>query len=151
MGGTLLYCGCDYYPEHWPESRWMEDARLMHEAGFNIVRIGEFAWAKMEPAEGHYDWHWLDRAIGILADHGLKVVLGTPTATPPPWLTTAHSEVLPRDRHRRVRHAGSRRHYCPNSPTYRDYTRRIVTALAERYGHDERVIGWQPTSAAAGR
>ena len=138
-----MYYGCDYYPEHWPESQWAEDARLMGEAGFNVARIGEFAWAKMEPAEGEYDWAWLDQVIGILADQGIKTVLGTPTAAPPPWLTTAHPEVLPRDRHRRVRHAGSRRHYCPNSPVYRDYTRRIVTALAERYGRERRVIGWQ--------
>lgn len=139
----MLYYGCDYYPEHWPESRWEEDARLMERAGFNVVRIGEFAWAKMEPTEGHYDWARMDRAIAILAEHDLKVVLGTPTAAPPPWLTTAHPEVLPRDEHRRVRHPGSRRHYCPNSPVYRDYTRKIVTAMAERYGQDERVIGWQ--------
>jgi beta-galactosidase len=55
----------------------------------------------------------------------------------------AYPEILPRDRQRQVRHAGSRRHYCPNSPIYRDYTRRIVSALAQRYGHDERIIGWQ--------
>jgi beta-galactosidase len=66
----MLYYGCDYYPEQWPESRWPEDARLMGEAGFNVVRIGEFAWASMEPGEGRYDWAWLDRVIGILADHG---------------------------------------------------------------------------------
>jgi beta-galactosidase len=138
-----LYYGCDYYPEHWPESRWTEDARLMQEAGFNLVRIGEFAWAKMEPTEGHHDWDWLDRAIRILADQGIQVVLGTPTAAPPPWLTTARPEILPRDHHRRMRHAGSRRHYCPHSPVYREYTHRIVTALAERYGGDKRVIGWQ--------
>jgi beta-galactosidase len=139
----MIYYGSDYYPEHWPESRWSEDARLMGEAGFNVARIGEFAWAKMEPTEAEYDWAWLDQIIDTLADQGIKTVLGTPTAAPPPWLTTAHPEVLPHDRHRRVRHAGSRRHYCPNSPVYRDYTRRIVTYLAERYGHDDRVIGWQ--------
>ncbi len=139
----MLYYGCDYYPEHWPQSRWEEDARLMEQAGFNVARIGEFAWTKMEPTEGCYDWQWLDRAIGILADHHLQVVLGTPTAAPPPWLTTDHPEILPRDEVRRVRHAGSRRHYCPSSPVYRDYTRKIVTSLAERYGGDERVIGWQ--------
>ncbi|GAB4533877.1 MAG: beta-galactosidase [Anaerolineae bacterium] len=139
----MLYYGCDYYPEHWPESRWVTDAQLMREAGFNVARIGEFAWAKMEPSEGEYDWAWLDRIVGILADHGIQVVLSTPTATPPPWLVKAHPEILPRDQHRQVRHAGSRRHYCPNSPVYRDYSRGIVTALARRYGHDERVIGWQ--------
>ncbi len=139
----MFYYGCDYYPEHVPESWWEEDARRMQEAGFNVVRIGEFAWAKIEPAEGCYDWGWLDRAIDILASHGLRIVLGTPTAAPPPWLTTAHPEVLPRDMYRRVRHAGSRRHYCPNSPVYQEYTRRIVTAMAERYGTDPRVVGWQ--------
>jgi beta-galactosidase len=139
----MLHYGCDYYPEHWPETRWELDARLMQEAGLNVARIGEFAWARMEPREGQYDWDWLDRVIGVLADHGIQVVLGTPTAAPPPWLTTAHPEVRPLDQHRRVRHEGSRRHYCPNSPLYQDYTRRIVTALAERYGRDQRVIGWQ--------
>lgn len=139
----MIYYGCDYYPEHWPESRWEQDAHLMREAGFNVARIGEFAWAKMEPRQGHYEWGWLDRAIGLLADYGLQVVLGTPTTTPPPWLTTAHPEILPRDRQRRVRHAGSRRHYCPNSPVYQQHTRRIVLEMAVRYGHDERVIGWQ--------
>jgi beta-galactosidase len=115
----------------------------MRKAGLNVARIGEFAWARMEPSEGEYDWAWLDRVIGTLADHDIQVVLGTPTAAPPPWLTTAHPEILPRDQRRRARHAGSRHHYCPNSRVYRDYTQRIVTALAERYGHDRRVIGWQ--------
>ncbi len=139
----MLYYGCDYYPEHWPEARWAEDARLMQQAGFNVVRLAEFAWAQMEPAEGEYRWDWLDRAIAILAERGLQVVLGTPTAAPPPWLATAHPDVLPRDQDRLVRHAGSRRHYCHNSPVYQGYTRGIVTALARRYGQDNRVIGWQ--------
>ncbi len=139
----MFYYGCDYYPEHRPESFWEEDARRMQEAGFNVVRIGEFAWARIEPTEGRYDWGWLDRAIETLYRYGMRVVLGTPTAAPPPWLVAAHPEILPVDMYRRVRHAGSRRHYCPNSPTYQEYTRRIVTALAERYGADERVIGWQ--------
>ncbi len=135
--------GCDYYPEQWPESCWVEDARGMAAAGFNVVRIGEFAWARMEPHPGQYDWEWLDRAIAVLAENGLGIVLGTPTAAPPPWLTSTHPQVLPRDVNRRVRHAGSRRHYCPNNPVYHDYTWSIVTALAGRYGHDERIIGWQ--------
>ena len=139
----MIHYGCDYYPEQWPEPRWAEDARLMQEASFNVARIGEFAWARMEPREGRYDWGWLDRVLETLAGRGIEVVLGTPTAAPPPWLTAAHPEVLPRDRQRQVRHPGSRRHYCPNSPVYRDYSRRIVGALAGRYGGDGRVIGWQ--------
>jgi hypothetical protein len=79
--------GVCYYPEHWPRERWAVDARLMREAGLEMVRLAEFAWAKMEPQPGHYEWAWLDEAIEILAGAGLEIVLGTPTATPPVWLT----------------------------------------------------------------
>ncbi|MFM8322887.1 MAG: beta-galactosidase, partial [Chloroflexota bacterium] len=135
--------GVCYYPEHWPEERWPLDARLMRQAGLEIVRIGEFAWAKMEPAEGRYDWGWLDRAVQTLAAEGLQVVLGTPTPTPPAWLVRTHPEVLPVGRDGQVRQFGSRRHYCHNSPLYRRYTEQIVSALAERYGAHPAVIGWQ--------
>ena len=78
--------GCCYYPEHWPEAIWAEDAARMAAMGLELVRIGEFAWSRIEPEPGHYDWGWLDRAIDTLAAAGLKVILGTPTATPPKWL-----------------------------------------------------------------
>jgi beta-galactosidase len=135
--------GVDYYPEQWPEERWPEDARLMAEAGFNLVRLAEFAWSKIEPNEGHYDFDWLDRAIAILASHGMRVVLGTPTASPPPWLMTKYPEIF------RVREDGlpltfgNRREYCPNHPIYHDYTRRIVTRMAQHYVNNSHVIGWQ--------
>ncbi len=135
--------GVCYYPEHWPEARWAEDARLMREAGLDIVRIGEFAWAKMEPENGRYDWAWLDRAIDTLAGAGLQVVLGTPTATPPVWLSRAHPDILRLDSNGRRRNHGTRRHYCPNSPTYREYSRRIVAAMSDRYSADPRITGWQ--------
>lgn len=135
--------GVCYYPEQWPTERWAEDARLMHAAGLEIVRIGEFAWALMEPAQGRYAWQWLDRAIAILADAGLQVVLGTPTATPPAWLTQAHPDVLRVDANGLRRTHGSRRHYCPNQPTYRQFSRAIVEAMAGRYGPHPAVIGWQ--------
>ena len=80
----MFYFGVDYYPEHWPEERWSEDARLMAEAGFNVVRMAEFAWSKMEPEEGCYTFNWLDPAISLLASHDMQVILGTPTASPPP-------------------------------------------------------------------
>jgi beta-galactosidase len=89
----MIYFGADYYPEHWPEERWNEDARLMAKAGFNVVRMAEFAWSKMEMREGEYRFDWLDKAIAILSNHGIQVVLGTPTASPPPWLM-AKSEDL---------------------------------------------------------
>lgn len=135
--------GICYYPEHWPEARWAEDARLMREIGLEIVRIGEFAWAKMEPDNGRTHWQWLDRAIDTLAGAGLDVVLGTPTAAPPAWISRTYPEILRVDANGRRRNHGTRRQYCPNSPTYRDFSRRIVTAMAGRYGKDGRIIGWQ--------
>ena len=89
----MFYFGVDYYPEHWPEERWVEDTRLMAEAHFNVARLAEFAWSKMEPRDGHFDFAWLDRAISVLASRDIRVILGTPTASPPPWLMTRHSEL----------------------------------------------------------
>ena len=139
----MFYFGVDYYPEHWPEERWAEDARLMAEAGFNIVRLAEFAWSKIELKEGQYDFDWLDRAISILASHDIRVVLGTPSASPPPWLMTKHPDIFRvREDGRRVTF-GNRRGYCPNNPAYHEYSRRIVTAMAEHYADHPAVIGWQ--------
>ncbi|MBN1148060.1 MAG: beta-galactosidase [Anaerolineales bacterium] len=135
--------GVCYYPEHWPAGRWAEDARLMRQAGLDYVRIGEFAWAQMEPSEGRYDWGWLDHAIETLAGEGLQIVLGTPTAAPPVWLAHAYPEILPVDAQGRRRRAGSRRHYCHSSPAYRQHTRRIVGAMAARYGTHSALAGWQ--------
>ncbi|NUM43973.1 MAG: beta-galactosidase [Anaerolineales bacterium] len=135
--------GVCYYPEHWPESRWETDARMMREVGLSIVRIAEFAWSRIEPEERRFDWDWLDRAIETLADAGLQIVLGTPTAAPPAWLSLNYPDTLPVDEQGRRRNFGGRRHYCPNSLTFRTHTRRIVTAMAERYGQNPHVIGWQ--------
>ena len=82
--------GVCYYPEHWPEDFWAEDARRMRELGVAYVRIGEFAWSRYEPRRGEFHWGWLDQAIEALGDAGLKIVLGTPTATPPKWLMDEH-------------------------------------------------------------
>lgn len=135
--------GVCYYPEQWPESRWALDAQLMVDSGLSIVRIAEFAWTRMEPTPGQYDWDWLDRAIQVLSEAGLAIVLGTPTATPPAWLTQKHPEMLHVDANGRRRKHGSRRQACVNNPTYRMASTDIVRAMAERYGRDERVIGWQ--------
>ncbi len=135
--------GVCYYPEHWPQERWPKDARLMRHAGLSLVRIAEFAWALMEPMEGEFTWDWLDQAIEVLAAEGLQVILGTPTASPPPWLCRAYPDILPVDAQGRRRRLGSRRHYCPNSASYRQHTERIVSALATRYGSHPAVVGWQ--------
>ncbi|MFC5531191.1 beta-galactosidase [Cohnella yongneupensis] len=138
-----MYFGACYYPEHWPESRWATDARLMKEAGLNVVRIGEFAWSKFERYEGQYDFDWLDRSIAILAEAGICVVLGTPTATPPKWLMDKHPDIYMKDKQGHVRGYGNRRHYCYNNPNYPRYVRNIVTRMAERYGNNTNVIAWQ--------
>jgi beta-galactosidase len=135
--------GCCYYPEHWPEELWAEDARRMAAMGLNLVRIGEFAWSRLEPDPGHYDWGWLDRAIATLATAGLKVILGTPTATPPKWLVDRMPDMLAIDADGRPRGFGSRRHYCFSHQGYRAECRRIVTALAERYGQHPALHMWQ--------
>jgi beta-galactosidase len=139
----MFYFGVDYYPEQWPEERWPIDARLMTEANFNVVRLAEFAWSKMEPVEGQFDFDWLDRAIGILQSQGLRVVLGTPTASPPPWLMSKSPQLF-RVHQDGVRVTyGNRREYCPNNPLYHEHTQRIVTKMAEHYADHPAVIGWQ--------
>jgi beta-galactosidase len=139
----MIAFGVDYYPEHWPEQRWEIDARLMQEAGFNTVRLAEFAWTKLEPREGHFDFVWLDRAIEILYRHNISIVLGTPTASPPAWLVQQAPDILRvRDDGLRV-HFGSRRINCPCHPIYRRYSRNITTAMANHFAGHPAVIGWQ--------
>ncbi|HEX2914918.1 MAG TPA: beta-galactosidase [Chloroflexia bacterium] len=135
--------GVDYYPEHWPEERWAQDARLMREAGLKLVRIGEFAWSRLEPQAGYYDFEWLDRAIETLASENLKVIIGTPSATPPAWMVAAHPEMLPVDINGRTYGFGGRRHYCPSSPYYREQSVRMASLEAAHYARNPAVVGWQ--------
>lgn len=135
--------GVCYYPEHWPESMWKDDAARMKALGIDRVRIGEFAWSRIEPTPGEYDWDWLDRAIETLAGEGLKVVMCTPTATPPKWLIDLHPDILPVGADGRARNFGSRRHYDFSSPSYFEASAKICTAVAERYGRHPAVAYWQ--------
>lgn len=135
--------GTCYYPEHWPKDIWAEDAARMAELGLTWVRIGEFAWSRLEPKPGRYDWAWMDRAFEVLTDAGLKIVLGTPTATPPRWLLDRHPDMLAVEAAGRQRGFGSRRHYCFSHDGYREECVRITTALAERYGRHPGLGAWQ--------
>ena len=135
--------GVDYYPEQWPEARWPTDAQLMAEAGFNIVRLAEFAWSRLEPQPGVFDFGWLDRAIAVLAAQGLRVILGTPTASPPPWLMQPHPDLFRMNEQGHRLTFGNRREYCPSHPLYHDCTQAIVTAMAEHYARHPAVVGWQ--------
>jgi beta-galactosidase len=138
-----LWLGAAWYPEQWPESRWNEDLTLMQAAGINVVRVGEFAWSRLEPAEGQYHFGWLARAIHMARQHHIKVVIGTPTDAPPVWLTSRYPQVLRLERNGRRAQHGNRRQFSYSSPLYRTFCRRIVTRLAQRFGHDPDVIGWQ--------
>jgi beta-galactosidase len=135
--------GVCYYPEHWPEEWWAQDARRMRELGITFVRIGEFAWSRYEPQRGQFDWGWLDRAMDVLGDAGLKIVLGTPTATPPKWLMDEHPDIAPVDEQGRPRGFGSRRHYTFSSQDYQRESDRIVEIVTERYGNHPALVGWQ--------
>ncbi len=140
---TSRALGVCYYPEHWPEDIWAEDARRMADLGIVFVRIGEFAWSRLEPKRGDLRLDWLERAIDTLHARGLKVVLGTPTATPPKWLVDEMPDMLPVGADGRVRGFGSRRHYDFSHEGYREECVRIVTALAERFGQHPGVAAWQ--------
>lgn len=135
--------GVCYYPEHWPESWWTEDARQMVELGVRLVRIGEFCWSRVEPQPGIFEWGWLDRAVQVLADAGLQIVMCTPTATPPKWLVDLDPDMLAVGQDGRQRRFGSRRHYDFSSNRYLAQAGRITRAFAERYGQHPAVVAWQ--------
>ncbi len=139
----MMKLGCCYYPEHWPEEMWADDARRMAEMGLSLVRIGEFAWSRIEPERGRFEWDWLDRAIEVLANAGLQIVLGTPTATPPKWLVDEMPDMVAINEAGRPRSFGSRRHYCFSHEGYRAEAVRITTAMGKRYGEHPAITMWQ--------
>ena len=138
-----IYLGTAWYPEQWPESRWEADLTLMEQAGIRFVRITEFSWSSMEPTEGNYNFDWIDHAIASAAKHHIAVVLGTPGATPPAWLTQKYPEVLRIMQNGRQDQHGNREQFNWASPKYLELTRAIVERMAKRYGHNPNVIGWQ--------
>jgi beta-galactosidase len=139
---SFLY-GVVYYPEQWPEARWDSDLTRIAQTGMNAVRMGEGAWSIWEPEEGRYDFALFDRALELCQRHGLKAIMGTPTYTPPAWLTERYPEVSRVSFHgTRLTH-GSRRHYNYTSPIYREKSQAITEALAKHYRAHPVVIGWQ--------
>ena len=137
------YLGAAYYPEDWPIEQIDDDIALMKQAGMNVMRVGEFAWSRMEPDEGVFDFDWLHLAVDKLAAAGIATIMCTPTCTPPAWLTERYPEVLFVDPSGRRSTHGARRHACPISPVYRAHCERIVTRMAQEFGRDDRIIGWQ--------
>jgi len=142
-GHNALLMGADWYPEQWPEERWETDLAMMEAAHLNVSRVAEFAWSRMEPSEGQFDFAWLDSAIRLAERHHIAIVLGTPTAAPPAWLTQKYPETLRVEQDgQRVTH-GTRAHGSVTSVKYREFCRRIAEEMAKRYGHDANVVGWQ--------
>ena len=139
---TFLF-GVDYYPEQWPESDWETDAQRMQEAGVNVVRMSEFGWSEMEPSEGKYDFSLFDRAIAVLARHGIATILGTPTAAPPKWLTHEYPQVLLVFPDGQRSNDQTRGDFCYNSRICRKFSRDIVEAMASHYQNNPNIIGWQ--------
>jgi len=140
MSAELGVC---YYPEHWPEDRWEQDAADMRTLGLTWVRIGEFAWSRIEPTSENFHWDWLDKAINVLGRAGLQVVLGTPTATPPRWMLDKYPDMLAIDARGDIRKFGSRRHYCFSHIGYRQEAVRITGILKARYQSNPYIKAWQ--------
>lgn len=147
--GAMLI-GVDYYPEHWPRARWETDIKLMKAAGFNTVRLAEFAWIKMEPVEGRFEFDWLDDAVTLLARHDMNVILGTPTAVMPAWVARKYPETLRQNPDGTRIVWGGRKHNCFARGTYRLLSERITRAMAEHFAGAPNVIGWQTDNEFGG-
>ncbi|WP_037568874.1 beta-galactosidase [Phaeacidiphilus oryzae] len=137
-----FWYGGDYSPEQWPPAVWEEDDALMRQAGVNTATVGVFAWSTLEPAEGTYDFTWLDRTLDRLHANGVRVILATPTASPPPWFSLAHPDALPVTPEGTQRWHGSRDTYCAAAPAYREAAKRVTAALGERYAEHPAVAMW---------
>lgn len=138
-----LLLGVDYYPDQTPDSVWEEDARKMSDAGITNVRIAEFAWALMEPSEGKFDFGWLQRSVDILHRNKIAVILGTPSAAPPPWLTAKYADIVEVNEHGEKLRPGGRRFTCPTNATYRRLSLTIATEMAQKFAEHPAIIGWQ--------
>ncbi|GAB2625664.1 beta-galactosidase [Paractinoplanes abujensis] len=137
-----IFYGGDYNPEQWPSDVWADDVRLMREAGVNLATVGVFSWARIQPAEGVFDYAWLDQVIDLLHEAGIAVDLATGTASPPPWLTAKYPAVLTENADGVTRWPGSRQHYAPTSPDYRRLASELVRTTVERYKNHPAVVLW---------
>jgi len=139
----MIRIGIDYYPEHWDRSMWDEDAARMEALGVHVVRVGEFAWSRLEPRDGEFDFSWLDDAIEVLTRHHMKIILGTPTNCAPVWLYREHPDTVRWGPDEHPSEIGIRGHRCMVSPVFRQYAGRIVEELARRYAGAPYIFAWQ--------
>ncbi len=141
LDSHLAYGG-DYNPEQWPESVWPEDARLMQEAGVNLVSVGIFAWSRIQPTPRTWDFAWLDRVMNLLHARGVRVCLATATASPPPWMARLYPDSLPVTADGVTLHLGARQQFSPSSPDYRRHAAELVRRLAKRYARHPALAAW---------
>ena len=140
---NLMSMGIYYYPEHWNKNEWERDISNISKIGFEFIHIAEFAWIDMEPQEGDYKFEWLDEVITLAAKYKLKVILGTPTAISPVWLGIKYPEIYAMGSdYQRAEH-GTRAQQSLSNPVWRNFSKKIITKLGERYGNNPNVIGWQ--------
>ena len=133
-----------------PEAAWEKDAELMVKAGVNVVRIGEFSWGLCEPEPDKFDFAWLHRVMDVMGKAGIQVVLATPTAAPPVWLTRKHPEILPVSESGLVKHEGTRRAVCLNSDVFWTRSKLIVEEMAKALGQHPQLIAWQIDNSLGG-
>ena len=138
-----MLLGVDYYPEQWPSHMLEADMDRILELGCNVIRIGEFAWCRMEPVENQYDFSYFDGVIAMARKKGLQVILGTPTATPPAWLIRKHPDILSQFEDGTPRAFGGRHVSCYSSVPYREHCAQIITHLAEHYKNEPAIAAWQ--------
>lgn len=145
-----LWHGGDYNPEQWPPNVWDEDVRLMKEARCRVATLGVFSWSKLEPAEGRFEFGWLDEVISRLEAADRYFILATPSAAPPAWMARAYPEILRTGPDRVRRRHGNRVNYSLWSPVYREKTRTIARELARRYGQHPRLLAWHVSNEYGG-
>ncbi len=139
----LITTGIYYYPEHWDENQWERDIKQISTLGFEFIHLAEFAWDRMEPQEGQFNFEWLDRVISLAGKYNLKVVLCTPSATPPAWLGIEHPEIyFMNSSYIRAEH-GTRANGSLSNSTFRRYVAIIDAKMAEHFGKNPEIIGWQ--------
>lgn len=135
--------GSSYYAEYQPYERLETDLDLMVEAGFTTIRVGESTWASYEPADGEISFDDLARVIDAAGARGLEVIIGTPSYAVPPWLARTHPEVMAVVPSGATLPYGARQNVDFTNPTYRRFVERLVTAMGERFGHHDAVVGFQ--------
>ena len=138
-----LYIGAAYYPELWDSAQVDKDIERCKALGLNVLRVGEFAWGKMEPREGEYELGWLVDVVDKLHAAGIHTVMCTPTCTPPRYLLDKYEETRSVSEHGIRCQTSWRCHPCKTSPVMRAKNKAIVTQLAKTFGSHPGVIGWQ--------